>query len=175
MKKYLALFAFIIALIVPQASDAQVNKSPYSQNSFYSWTIPVGGYADSGAVHYWAGRLDTLPNTWYPTTKNYIRVGGARLSSITVDATDSSNYTIVVKSRVMSHDGGTAGAWTTILSDSGSSVSTGIPKEFSLRDFDSDLFDGVDQELMIILQETAWGNHDTQLTAYRRVFLNWVP
>ena len=187
MKKYLiVLVSFIMMLLVmPNVAQSQVNEAPNNVSLFRSWAIPTAGYADSVSVKAYASRLDTLHFRYWINRTNgayqspvYIRVGGASRTSITLDVTDTSSIDIVVKSRTRSQGFGAASAWTTILDDSlqctGASASSGLVKEFSLTDTDSDLFDAVDTEIIIIRTVNA---HTLGVSGNERVRtrLNWVP
>lgn len=169
---------FIICAVVCAFGviNAQSNAAPNPNNWNY-WQIPTGANYDSSSVAYHDSRVDTLFRTANKSagTRTYFRVGGHSLSSLTFETTDSCDLDFVVKARTMQRlasGGGAAGAWATILSDSFAVVaSTGLTREYSLRDTDSDLFDGLDQEFMVIITHVASGN-DTQGTGRRKVRLN---
>lgn len=181
MKKFIALFALITVLVFLFSGivQAQTNQPP-TPKDFKSWQIPVKGYPDSTGVAYYTGRVDTIAYKYHATAKyvtEYFPFVAANYLSFTIDLSDTGNVGVVVKSRVPSKGYGAASAWATTLTDSlvnsGASASSGLVKEFSLKDYDSDLFDGLDQEFMIILTHSTWGSNDTQGTARRRVRLNW--
>lgn len=177
MKKiFVFICIFICAITV---ITAQTNQSPQSQKLYYAWNIPFSGYADSTWVYANSGRVDTLyAKHWRWGTAEFIRVGGAKRSSLTIDVTDSMSIDVVVKSRTRSAGFGAASAWATIIDDSLDNSTTpsssGLVKEFSIVDSDSDLFDNIDTELMIILTCLAHQPRDTQGTAKLRARLNWV-
>jgi len=170
--------ALLLLIAFPTDTHAQASQSPYNvSNPYYTWPFPIGGYSDSTAVKYFNSRVDTVPNTWYPTLRTFLRVGGYSLSSFTVEVSDTARLMITVKARTRPRATGTvAGAWTTILSDSlanyGASSSSGAIQEYSIRDTDSDLLDAVDTEIMIIISHSADRN-DTQRTADRRIRFNY--
>lgn len=172
-------FILCAVLFVFGALTAQTNQPP-TPNDYKSWLVPIKGYSDSTAVKYYTGRVDTIAYTYHATAKyvlTYFPYVGCNYLSFTIDLSDTGNVGVVVKSRVRTKSYGAAGSWATTLTDSlvnsGASASSGLVKEFSLKDYDSDLFDGLDQEFMIIVTHSAWGDNDTQGTARRRVRLNW--
>jgi len=162
------------------STNAQPSNTPPKPNNYNKWSVPVKGYTDSTAVDFYTGRVDTIAYTYHATAKyvtSYIPYAGTKFLTFTLGVSDTGNVAILVRSRVKSlATGYAAGAFATILSDSivnsGSSASSGLTKEFSLKDGDSDLFDGFDQEFMIILTHSAWGSNDTQGTARRRLTFN---
>jgi hypothetical protein len=170
------VIGLMFLLAVPTNTEAQTNNNPGNAKLYNSWIIPVKNYADSTAVVHYANRVDTIyAKHWRLGTAEFIRVGGAKRSSITVDVTDTMSVDVIVRARTRSAGYGAASAWATIVDDSlqNATSSSGLVKEFSLVDSDTDLFDNVDTELMIILTHNAWTG-DTQGTAKRRVRLNWV-
>ena len=179
MKKAFVLILLVVAMIafMPVLSDAQTNNSPNNYRLFNAWSVPVGGYSDSTSVPYLTGRVDTLPN--WRSAKTTIVAAAAKLLSITFYATDTIHATVVVKTKVRGADTST---YTAILTDSlynwSGTVKTNYLRELSLKDGDSDLFDNLDQEFIIIITHTAVGEtdygNDTQGTAVRRVRLNWA-
>lgn len=187
MKRILAsLIMFIVVVTMAfNVSQAQTNQSPNNFDLFKAYNIPVNGYPDSTSVKTFVGRIDTLYSRYWINrtsaayqTPQYFRVGGASRSSITLDVSDTCSIGIVVKARTRSLGFGAAAAWATIATDSirniGSSASSGLVKEVSLVDTDSDLFDALDTELMIICTTNA-DIHGTTGNERRRVRLNWVP
>ena len=129
------------------------------------------------------GRVDTLFFRYWINRSNgayqtpaFIRVGGAERASITMDVNDTCSIGIVAKARTRSLGYGAASAWATVLTDSlrniGSTASSGLVKEYSITDTDSDLFDAVDTELMIICTTNA-DIHGVTGNERRRVRLNW--
>lgn len=188
MKKLFALFLILFVVMVMAFSNtvqAQTNEAPNNVALYRSWNIPVGGYSDSVLVKSYVGRVDTLFfRYWINRTSGlyqapvFIRVGGASRSSITMDVNDTSSTGIVVKARTRSAGYGAASAWATLLTDSlqctGSAASSGLVREYSIVDTDSDLFDALDTELMIICTTNAW-THGITGNERRRVRLNWVP
>lgn len=176
--KTIALSAIAIILAI-SITSAQTNQPPTPKN-YNSWLFPIKGYGDSTAVAYYTGRVDTLAATYHSTAKyvtGYFRNAAASIITLTVDVSDTGNVKVEVKTRTRSAGYGAASSWSAILTDSlvntGASASSGLVKEFSLKDGDSDLFDAVDQEYMVILTHSAWGSNDTQGTARRRVRINW--
>ena len=187
MKKYLAILValLMILMVMPNVAQSQVNEAPNNASLFRSWSIPTGGYADSVSVKAYANRLDTLHfRYWINRTSGayqspvYIRVGGASRASITLDVNDTCSVDLIVKARTRSQGYGAASAWTTIIDDSlqctGASASSGLVREYSITDTDSDLFDAVDTEIIIIRTVNAWtlGSSGNERVRTR---LNWVP
>jgi len=69
--------ALLLLIAFPTDTHAQASQSPYNvSNPYYTWPFPIGGYSDSTAVKYFNSRWDTVPNTWYPTLRTFLRVGG---------------------------------------------------------------------------------------------------
>lgn len=181
MKKFFVFLAISIAAIFAFSDNAsaQTNKSPKDFIFYNSWPWPSGARGDSAYVKYYVNRKDTLYDRhWYRGTATFLKIGGLSRSSITLDVSDTMSVGIVAKSRTRASATAAASAWATILTDSiqntGAASSSGLVKEFSLVDTDSDLFDAVDTEIMVILTSNAWTS-DTQGTAYIRARLNWVP
>lgn len=172
-----------------QTSPNSPNQSPASLQIGYSFSLPVAGYADSPYVKIYASRVDTFYKTYwinrktgaYQTPAYYDNIARFNRSSFTIEVTDSASTDVVVKARasvkgVTASATGAANSWTTIIDDSMQAGDLGGSKEFSLVDSDSDLFDGVKQDLMIILTTNAhrleYGN---AATLRRRVTLDFVP
>lgn len=186
MKRTIALLImFVISLMVGMNTANAQNDAPNNFQLFKSWNIPVAGYPESTSVKTYVGRIDTLYARYWINRTNgtyqspvFIRVGGSNRSSITLDVNDTCSIGVVLKARTRSIGYGAASAWTTIATDSirniGSAASSGLVKEVSINDTDSDLFDAVDTELMIICTTNA-DIHGVSGNERRRVRLNWVP
>lgn len=181
-KSIMSILICMLTLMVSFSAEAQTNQAPNNFKLFNSWRIPVGGYADSTSVSYFNSRTDTLyAKDWRQGgSAEFIKVGGARLVSLTVETTDTVRLLVTIKKRTASRNSDVAAsAWTTIsaasdsLSNFGASAASGTVLEIPIRDYDASLFDNVDQELMIILTHYADRN-DTQRTAKRRARLNWA-
>jgi hypothetical protein len=186
MKSIFAVLILVLAVLLSlgmNTAQAQTSGAPNNVAQYNSWNIPVRGYADSTFVKSYSGRVDTLFFRYWinRTTGTYqapvfIRVGGAERASITLDVADTCSIGIVAKARTRSVGYGAASAWATLLTDSirniGATASSGLVKEFSITDTDSDLFDAVDTELMIICTTNA-DIHGSSGNEYRRVRLNW--
>jgi hypothetical protein len=186
MKSKFAVLILVLAAMLTfgmSTAQAQTSNAPNNVNLFNAWNIPVKGYSDSTSVKTFVGRVDTLFfRYWIDRTSGayqtpyFIRVGGAERATITMDVNDTCSIGIVVKSRTRSLGYGAASAWGTIVTDSlrniGSTASAGLVKEFSITDTDSDLFDAVDTELMIICTTNA-DIHGVTGNERRRVRLNW--
>jgi hypothetical protein len=186
MKSIFAVLILALAVMLTfgmNTAQAQTNEAPNNINLFKSWNIPVAGYADSTAVKTFSGRVDTLFfRYWINRTSGayqtpyFTRVGGAERVSITLDVSDTCSIGIVAKARTRSVGYGTSSAWATVLTDSirniGAAASSGLVKEFSITDTDSDLFDALDTELMIICTTNA-DIHGSSGNERRRVRLNW--
>lgn len=174
------LIAIICAVLLVFGTLAAQTNQPPTPNDYKKWAVPIKGYSDSTTVPFYTGRVDTLAFTYHATAKyvlTYFPYAATPYLSFTIGVTDTANIAVLVRSRVRSMGTGyAAGAFSTILTDSlvnsGASASSGISKEFSLKDLDSDLFDGLDQEFFIILTHSAWGDNDTQGTARRKVTFN---
>lgn len=175
MKNIFITIVLIIvgAMVFTNPVQAQTNVSPNNYKLFNSWHIPVGGYSDSTSISYYNGRVDTLPN--WRSAQTTIAAAGAKLLSLTFQSDDTCHATVVVKSKVR---GAATSTYATILTDSiynwSGTVSTNYRRELSLKDGDSDLFDNVDQEFIVIVTYVSFGN-DTEGTATMQYRLNWAP
>ncbi len=186
MKKSLLLITFLLAMIA-SLGNAQiaVKQSPNTITMGYVWDMPVSGYPDSVAPKFTPSRVDTLYSKyWINRTSGayqspeFYRLGFFNRSSLTIDVNDSASVGLVVKYRTRSRGFGAASAWSAaIITDSlVSTTAGGIVKEWSLVDTDSDLFDAVDVELLIIVTNNAWGIDYTANAAgtlRRKVRLNY--
>lgn len=89
-------------------------------------------------------------------------VAGANLLSLVVTVTDSCELDVVVQYK-------TNGTWTAVLTDSLiSTVAAGATKEWSIRDSDSDLLDGIYYPVRVIITGQATGNGVTTPTVTAR-------
>jgi len=176
---FAVIIVCLLAMLVFQPMQAQTNLNPNNYKLYNSWPLAVGGYSDSTSVAYYSSRVDTLgfSTHWRNGTAAFTKVAGAAFSSITIDATDTCDLDFVVRSRARIAAGADSGAsaWATIVTDSFAVASVnGLTREYSLKDLDSDAFDGIDQDVMIIITHVATGNA-TQGNERRRVRLNWKP
>lgn len=178
----LVIFASLFTVAFGQTGANQPNQAPNSIQQGYSWSIPVAGYPDSTSVKIYASRLDTLHYKYWVNrtsgavqTAEYIQPGYYNRSSIVIDVTDTASTDIIVKARTRSRGYGAAAAWATILDDSMQCLTaSGTVKEFSLVDTDSDLFDALDSEIIIILTTNAHGLDVSNTNVRRRVRLNYA-
>lgn len=185
------LAALIVMLALPSLGSAQntANVSPNTIAAGYSFAMPVAGYPDSTNPKIYANRVDTFYAKYWINrstaayqSPEYYRLGFFNRSSITIEVNDTASIAITVKYRTKkkSTSGGAASAWSAaIITDSLQSLTAGgIVKEFSIVDTDSDLFDALDTELLIITTVNAWGLDYTANAAgtlRRRVWLNYAP
>lgn len=170
MKKSLLLITLLVALVTAftsaQNSTGQANTAPFSVNYGYVYPLPVKQYPESTLVKSFASRVDTFyAKYWinrtsgaYQTPEYIKNLGFFNRVSITVDVNDSMSVGLVVKHRTRSRGTGAASTWATTLTDSlVCTTAGGIVKEFSINDADSDLYDALDVETMIIATTNAWG------------------
>jgi hypothetical protein len=129
--KHSLIFAICVAVLltaVPAFAQINVNYTSALNRVTY-----VAAEADTGTV---AGQY----------------VAGANLLSLVVTVEDSCELDIVVQYK-------TNGTWTTVLTDSLiSTVAAGATKEWSIRDSDSDLLDGIYYPVRVIVTGQATGN-----------------
>lgn len=184
MKKVFAILLGLLVILaaLPSLADAQSSQAPGNLQVGYSYNVPVAGYPDSTSVKAYASRIDTLYERYWINrstgayqTPTYYKLGFFNRVSVSIDASDSSSTDVIIKYRHRSRGYGAAGSWVTALDDSAVAVANGIVKEFALVDNDSDLFDALDVEIIIILTTNA---HDIEVTnaatLRRRVRLNFV-
>lgn len=156
MKKWsITLLLMALALIVTAPATAQ---EPYSVDAK---TIP-------GWFEYPVGTLTGTPST--PDTSAVFRPGGYNLSSLTLSVADTIRDTVYV-------DWSTDGTTYANIASQIITSTTGAAQTFevSLRDNDSDLFDGVAGYCKVRNKPAATGNGTAASYPVTSVKLNFKP